>query len=149
MNQTQCKKFIPFQRYQYPLQLAFCFTFNKSQGQSLKQLGIYLPVPVFAHSQIYAAVSRVKNPTKSKMLIKNIDEQGIFDGYPGVYTKNIVYKQALNEYANRNKNKDNIISEPHIINIDNNNILMDDIKSDIENNSSDDDQYLIDDDEFF
>ncbi len=141
MNQTDCKKFIPFQRYQYPLQLAFCFTFNKAQGQSLKQMGIYLPAPVFAHGQLYAAVSRVKNPSKSKILIKNTDEQGIFDGYPGVYTKNIVYKEALNEYAN-NRNNNNISSKPQIFNIRSNEILLDDMKSDPEMNNSDNDAYI-------
>jgi len=38
-----------FQRRQFPISVYFAMTINKSQGQSLKQVGIYLPQSVFSH----------------------------------------------------------------------------------------------------
>src|SRR5579859_5989499 len=45
-------------RRQFPVQLAFTMTINKSQGQSLKIVGIHLHTPVFSHGQLYVAISR-------------------------------------------------------------------------------------------
>lgn len=38
-----------FQRRQFSLALSFAMTINKSQGQSLKHVGLFLPTPVFSH----------------------------------------------------------------------------------------------------
>jgi len=38
-----------FQRRQFPIFVSFAMTINKSQGQPLKNVGIYLPSPVFSH----------------------------------------------------------------------------------------------------
>ncbi|GLT36125.1 hypothetical protein SLA2020_105270 [Shorea laevis] len=66
-------------------------TINKSQGQSLKHVGLYLPNPVFSHGQLYVAASRVTSPTGLKILIGH-DEQD----HKGS-TKNIVYYEAFND----------------------------------------------------
>ena len=53
INLTSNDSDLPFElnRRQFPVQIAFCMTINKSQGQSLTTVGIWLPQPVFAHGQ--------------------------------------------------------------------------------------------------
>ncbi|KEH16156.1 putative DNA helicase [Medicago truncatula] len=41
-----------FQRRQFPLTVSFAMTINKSQGQSLKHVGLYLSRSVFSHGQL-------------------------------------------------------------------------------------------------
>jgi len=64
-------------------------TINKSQGQTLSTVGIYLKKPVFTHGQLYVAVSRVT--TKQGLRIYIEDD----DGNPSSETRNIVYKEVL------------------------------------------------------
>uniref|UniRef100_A0A0L8GK72 DNA helicase Pif1-like 2B domain-containing protein n=2 Tax=Octopus bimaculoides TaxID=37653 RepID=A0A0L8GK72_OCTBM len=51
---------IPFtlNRLQFPLQLAYSMTINKTQGQTFGKGGIHLPQPVFSHGHLYVAFSR-------------------------------------------------------------------------------------------
>jgi ATP-dependent DNA helicase PIF1 len=78
-----------FQRRQFPLTVCFAMTINKSQGQSLSQVGLYLPRPVFSHGQFYVAVSRVK--TRSGLKILALDENGEVSNL----TTNIVYPEVF------------------------------------------------------
>ena len=52
---------LPFvlERTQFPVRLCFAMTVNKSQGQSLNQVGVDLRTPAFSHGQLYVALSRV------------------------------------------------------------------------------------------
>lgn len=70
---------------------------NKSQGQTLQNVGLYLPRPVFSHGQLYVALSRVGDPRFIKVLVADTREHGRFDGKAGVFTVNIVYPEILAE----------------------------------------------------
>nr|GEX08367.1 ATP-dependent DNA helicase PIF1-like [Tanacetum cinerariifolium] len=78
-----------FKRKQFPIKLCYVMTINKIQGQSLERIGIFLPEPVFAHGQLYVALSRATSPNGLKILIKHPTH-----GTNGM-TKNIVYMDFL------------------------------------------------------
>ncbi|XP_075639608.1 uncharacterized protein LOC142611380 [Castanea sativa] len=76
-------------RRQFPVSVCFAMTINKSQGQSLQCVGLYLDRPVFSHGQLYVDVSRVTSKDGLKILIVENDNTDRF------HTKNIVYKEIF------------------------------------------------------
>jgi ATP-dependent exoDNAse (exonuclease V) alpha subunit len=48
-----------FCRRQFPISLCFAMTINKSQGQTVKHVGLDLRRPMFTHGQFYVEISRV------------------------------------------------------------------------------------------
>ncbi|XP_074299946.1 uncharacterized protein LOC141631133 [Silene latifolia] len=87
---------IPFilKRRQYSLRPCYAMTINKSQGQSLDYVGVYLPKPVFSHGQLYVAASRTTLPEVLRFYIDDMDQM-----YPGD-TRNIVYKEVFTNLPN-------------------------------------------------
>ena len=87
---------IAFKRHQFPIHLAFAMTINKSQGQTLKKVGLFLAEPVFGHGQLYVALSRVMHPDDIKVLIMDTERQGrLYQDSEFVYTKNVVFEEIL------------------------------------------------------
>ncbi|CAJ2641331.1 unnamed protein product [Trifolium pratense] len=63
---------ICFQRLQFPLCVCFAMSINKSQGQTLSHVGLYLPRSVFTHGQLYVALSRVKTRSGLKVMVTDV-----------------------------------------------------------------------------
>lgn len=80
---------VEFKRVQFPVQLCFAMTINKSQGQSLDKVGLYLPRSVFTHGQLYVAVSRVTSPGGLYILIDS-DSGGSTN-----LTANVVFEEVF------------------------------------------------------
>ncbi|TVU07276.1 hypothetical protein EJB05_47325, partial [Eragrostis curvula] len=59
-----------FKRIQFPVRLSFAMTINKAQGQTIPHVGVYLPEPVFAHDQLYVALSRGVPRKTTRVLAK-------------------------------------------------------------------------------
>ncbi|KAK7273081.1 hypothetical protein RIF29_14127 [Crotalaria pallida] len=78
-------------RKQFSVILSFALTINKSQGQTISNVGIYLPQHVFSHGQLYVALSRCISQANTNILIK----EGTIEGEEGVYTRNVVFKDVL------------------------------------------------------
>ncbi|PWZ14870.1 Vacuolar protein sorting-associated protein 36 [Zea mays] len=98
-----------FKRKQFPVRLSFAMTVNKAQGQTIPNVGVYLPEPVFSHGQLYVALSRATARSNIKILVipavdgrkksrKGVKKLPTVDC--GTYTKNIVYKEVIDCYIN-------------------------------------------------
>lgn len=72
-----------FKRLQFPIKLAFAMTINKSQGQTLKVVGVDLTEQPFSHGQLYVAFSRVGSPSNLHVLA------------PDNKARNVVYHSVL------------------------------------------------------
>ncbi|KAI9128702.1 hypothetical protein K1719_000185 [Acacia pycnantha] len=91
MDMTPLESKLPFKmtRRQFTIIISFAMTINKSQGQSMTNVGLYLPSPVFSHGQLYVALSRVKSFNGLKILI--LDE---FKRCTNT-TVNVVYREVF------------------------------------------------------
>ena len=90
---------LPFniKRLQFPIRLAFSMTINKSQGQTFDKVAVHLEKPVFAHGQLYVAISRVRKLEDLAVYLgksTNDPENPI--------TRNVVYPEVVNINNPRN-----------------------------------------------
>jgi ATP-dependent DNA helicase PIF1 len=76
-------------RRQQPIRVGFGMSINKAQGQSLNRVGVYLNNPVFAHGQLYVALSRCTDCRNLRILLPP-NSNG--------RTTNIVYSEVLDIY---------------------------------------------------
>ncbi|KIM55401.1 hypothetical protein SCLCIDRAFT_134768 [Scleroderma citrinum Foug A] len=74
---------------QFPVHLAFAMTINKSQGHSVKYVGLDLRTPVFSHGQLYVALSRCTHPHRVKVIFPH--------GQNSTTTTNIVFTEVLRD----------------------------------------------------
>ncbi|KAL1355887.1 uncharacterized protein [Arachis hypogaea] len=93
MNMIPSDTVIPFkfQRRQFLVSLSFAMTINKSQGQTLSTVGLFLRRPVFSHGQLYVALSRVRNRNGLKILLC---DEGLVDA---AKTENVVFKEVFDK----------------------------------------------------
>ena len=82
---------LTLKRRQFPVKTCYAMTINKSQGQSLRHVGIYLSKPVFTHGQLYVVLSRVRSVDGLKI---NVPRR---DGAGKCSTKNVVYNEVFRE----------------------------------------------------
>ena len=74
---------------QFPIRLCFAVTSNKSQGQTLKHVGIYLQQDFFSHGQLYVALSRVQSPQNLRIYRPHDADKNTCE------TTNVVFKEVL------------------------------------------------------
>lgn len=83
-------------RRQFPVIPAYAITINKSQGQTLDHAGIYINNPVFAHGQLYVALSRCRKQENIKIYIRNLEgQQGDLLNDGRTFTTNVVYRDVF------------------------------------------------------
>ena len=73
-------------RKQFPIKLAFVMTYNKAQGHTYENVGLYITKPLFTHGQLYVGLSRATNPNKI-FIESHLDTENMID--------NIVWKEIL------------------------------------------------------
>ncbi|PWZ32980.1 hypothetical protein Zm00014a_024781 [Zea mays] len=59
---------LPFtlERRQYPIKVCYAMTNNKSQGQTLSNVTVFLKKPIFTLGQLYVAFSRVTSKKRTQ-----------------------------------------------------------------------------------
>ena len=86
LTTTESNMLYILSQQQYPIYLYFTMTVNKSQGQSVKTIGVDLQTSAFTYSQIYVALSQVTSAQGVTVLLSE-------NGYGK--TNNVDYPEVL------------------------------------------------------
>ena len=71
-------------------------TINKSQGQSLERVGIYLEQPVFSHGMLYVAFSRATSAEAVTVYVNETETQGKLLAHSDlIFTPNVIYREVF------------------------------------------------------
>jgi len=91
MSMSPSQSLLPFKllRRQFSIMLSYAMTINKSQGQSLSMVGLYLPKPIFSHGQLYVVLSRVNLTKGLKIMIHDKDQKNMTS------TTNVIFKEVF------------------------------------------------------
>jgi hypothetical protein len=73
-------------RKQLPLRLAYATTFHSCQGLTLDRVALDFRMNIFAHGQLYTALSRVRTSTDARILLTD---------HTNTTVDNVVYHQLL------------------------------------------------------
>lgn len=101
-------------RRQLPVALCFAMTVHKAQGLSFDHVGLVMSCPVFAHGQLYMALSRVRKLDNLKVHVYSGKHQH------RDYIKNIVYRHQMvdsrtpSRQSNKSKKQKNKRGEEEI-----------------------------------
>ena len=74
-------------RYQFPLRPCFAISMNKSQGEPLMRVGIYLPKSVFSNGQLYLALRRARRKSDFHIVLPFTADRP--------RARNVVYKELM------------------------------------------------------
>lgn len=82
---------LQFVRRQFPISLAFSMTINKAHGLEFNRVGVYFPVTVFAHGQMYVAFSRTPSIEENMkvLVMEPSDGSFSFDKMPNIVNGNL------------------------------------------------------------
>lgn len=80
-------------RRQFPLKLGYAITVHAAQGMTLSRVVFNTRAPVFAHGQMYVALSRVQKTQGLLILTRPVSVE--LDGERGVSLSNILYQPFI------------------------------------------------------
>jgi hypothetical protein len=82
-----------FTRTQLPLRVAFCATINRAQGGTYDKVGYYAMHPIWAHGQLYTAITRVTSAVGLAILCDPL-LMYTFNGETLPTTRNVVHPRV-------------------------------------------------------
>ena len=75
------------------MRLAYSMAINKPHGQTFQKVGLDLPQPVFAHGQLYVALSRATTEDGVRVKLEETKEQSFHNGI--ALSKNVINPEII------------------------------------------------------